>query len=282
MSVRSTRQQRQRQRQQQQQLGTIGMVTVATIVFQQLSPCTSVVAVSANSTCLNDAEKYHTDTGCSSSAPLCVASDGREPSRGQAGDHCAPCLAYTDHPAFPDWGCNTDEPLCILSGTKPVATTTLTTGTYEYPIRQHAGNGCAAYPCYNTKSFYNDQNKKKNRQRKDVLRMHIDEGCSQERPFCVDGMAQDPPLGQLGIQCVALEEAEDDDTRTGRVWGHHKPTFVARRRPNNNNNNNNNNMKVSTSFGRTSLCTGCPLSGQSRSCETNKVCDSLGGVIPSW
>jgi len=216
--------------------------------------------------CIHDQSGNEKDTGCSSDRPFCIGRDGQEPLTGEEGERCVPCLAKTDHPGHPDLGCNNEEPICVVS-------TTDSHNAWSRPDDATAGDKCIPWPSHNTKDS-----------RQVSVVIHIDDGCTLEAPDCVDGLGQDPPIGAPGMHCISRYQYDNHHLSHKMVWGKYRdskdepqqPTFLTRKHQHDD---------LSSSapiVRRVSLCTGCPLSGQSRSCEATKACDSLGGAIMNW
>ncbi|CAB9522558.1 expressed unknown protein [Seminavis robusta] len=113
-----------------------------------------------------------------------------------------------------------------------------------------------------------------------------DWGCTDREPLCITSTGVDDSdalPGAFGIQCIEAPAVEQDivsatSSKKMGLWG-----LMA---PNKNTNNAqafgmaqyNPNNATEDEFEITSLCNGCPLSNQGRDCESNKTCDTLGGV----
>jgi hypothetical protein len=129
--------------------------TAAALIVSSKTVWKSSLLVAATE-CIHDRHGHdEADTGCSistttsgsSGGPFCVNADGYEPPLQGVGVQCAPCLAYFDHPAQPDWGCTDQAPLCIIkhhsdddtdtrsNENKNATTTTIQLQNYHRPMR---------------------------------------------------------------------------------------------------------------------------------------------------
>jgi hypothetical protein len=234
---------------------------------EQQQCCGGTVANDCDCDCdCSSSRKSHLDAPVLSQAPAAYDSHcpPHQPLRFFQDQDCVPCVAFTDHPAEPDWGCPMDRPLCV--------TTTSTTSSMQQRAQPgQGGNACAPYPCRNTN------------QGSSHLLLLVDEGCTQDNPMCVDALGNDPPPGGHGIQCVAaitttttsIQETLKQETAASRTqrWG--RPAFGLLV----DHSQKQTGAQTNAAFALVSLCMRCPLSGQGRSCEATKSCDSLGGVI---
>ena len=142
---------------------------------------------------------------------------------------CVPCLNYFDDPMEPDKGCSKEMPLCVTSSNDSILVEDNTSSVppFQRPDWGQSGTECVPYPCHKTTRPQHNS--------AIAIAVDVDEGCSKERPLCVDAIGNDPPIHQPGMQCVARhnnKKSKSKSTTSSSNNGNRGVWGVVTRKPN--------------------------------------------------